>query len=417
MIFIFTIATLWALFFLVILLILLLKQPSERSVSSIFVHTIVFLGITGIFFTVSFFAIIVAVFSANQIVLITGFALSILGVPLLAYSLAVVHKHKRLKIWLWTAWLGIVTLPNIAQALWTYYDAQFPRISDVAVELDAYKPFKQGNKLAGLKEPSLLTFNENLPKLDGARALYPVYAAFAQAVYPEGQYDFNSEVGFHNTIDAYKALQNRTVDMIFVASPSKEQIKSAEAKNVHMVLTPIGKEAFVFFVNSRNPVNSLSVEQIRSIYTGDITWWNQVGGKFQKIYPFQRNSGSGSQTAFLKFMGSTRPMSPPTHQVAGGMGGIINRIADYANYAGAIGFSFRYFSQVQIQNSEIKLLAINGVHPTFETIKAGTYPLTADFYAVTLEDNTNPNVTAFLNWILSEQGQTLIEKTGYASIR
>lgn len=354
-------------------------------------------------------------------------------VPLKAFTYSGLLSDKQAR-YSWIALFSIlVILPVGSMVVWSYYDNTFARIrfndrggSDgfsyigtppLPSELRSFSPFQHNSKLALLDEPSTLYLTQNLPRLDGARALYPVYAAFGQALYPGGVYKTDSVIGYHNTIPAYRRLQDREADIIFVASPSKEQELRAKELGVSMKFTPIGREAFIFFINVNNPVETLTVDQIRDIYSGKVTWWNQLGGKYRKIYPFQRNAGSGSQTALLKFMGSVPLKEASKELVAGNMGGVIQRVADYTNYDGAIGFSFRYFAQELIRNEEVKLLAVNGVHPSFETIKAGTYPLSAEFYAVTLEDNPNPNVALLLDWILSAQGQELIEKTGYVSIR
>ena len=105
------------------------------------------------------------------------------------------------------------------------------------------------------------------------------------------------------------------------------------------------------------------------------------------------------------------------------MGGIIREVASYRNYKNAIGFSFRYYSTEMVRNGDIRLLALNGVEPTRETIRDGSYPIASEFYAVTSSpigapapQETNTHIAAFLDWILSPEGQTIIEKTGYVGI-
>lgn len=127
------------------------------------------------------------------------------------------------------------------------------------------------------------------------------------------------------------------------------------AKELH--LTPIGREAFVFFVNSRNPVEGLTVEQIQGIYTGQITNWNQVGGKNQPIRPFQRLENSGSQSALLRLMDGLPLIEPEKEDRVGGMGGIIQQVASYRNYKNSIGFSFRFYASEMAANDQIRLLA------------------------------------------------------------
>ncbi len=305
------------------------------------------------------------------------------------------------------------------------YQDSVPTVDDRDLLLGQYEPFDEGNRLATLEEPSTLQLNKLLPpKLDGATALYPVYAAFAQAVYPEGEYRrYSGPVDCTGTIDAYERLIHREVDMIFAAAPSQDQLDLAAKKGMQLYLTPIGREAFVFFVNSQNPVTDLTVEQVQGIYSGEITNWKEVGGKFQRIRPYQRAENSGSQSALLRLMEGLPLMEPEKEDRITGMDGIIRRVADYRNFKNAIGFSFRYYSTEMVQNGDIRLLALNGVEPTRETIRDGSYPISSEFYAVTAApiglpapQETNEDLSALLEWILSPQGQALIEKTGYVAL-
>ena len=70
-----------------------------------------------------------------------------------------------------------------------------------------------------------------------------------------------------------------------------------------------------------------------------------------------------------------------------------------------------------VQNGEIKLLELNGIAPTKENILNDTYPVASEFFAVHLASNDNPNIQPLLDWILSEQGQTLIDRTGYVALQ
>ena len=99
-----------------------------------------------------------------------------------------------------------------------------------------------------------------------------------------------------------------------------------------------------------------------------------------------------------------------------GMGAIIEKVADYQSRSGSIGFSFRFYVEGIIKNPDIKMIAIDGVAPNVENIKNGTYPVVAPVYAVTWAGNDNPNVKKLLDWILSEEGQYIIEETGYVGL-
>jgi phosphate transport system substrate-binding protein len=95
---------------------------------------------------------------------------------------------------------------------------------------------------------------------------------------------------------------------------------------------------------------------------------------------------------------------------------MIETVADYTNYKDSLGFSFRFFTNEMVGNRDIKLLDIDGITPNIENIANGKYPLSSNFYAVTLEDTTNPNVQKLLDWIVSPQGQKLVEKVGYVGV-
>lgn len=98
------------------------------------------------------------------------------------------------------------------------------------------------------------------------------------------------------------------------------------------------------------------------------------------------------------------------------MSDIIEKVSNYRSKSNSIGFSFRYYVEGIIQNLDIKMLSVNGVAPTAENIRNGQYPIVTPIYAVTYDENNNENVDKLLDWILSEEGQYIIEETGYVGI-
>ncbi len=277
-----------------------------------------------------------------------------------------------------------------------------------------YLPFAEDSKIVKL-ESSTLQLTEDLPIIDGAAAVFPVYSAFVHAVYPETTELHDGVFEYNNTGLGYQKLARKETDIFLGAKPSSQQVTYAEECGTTFQYTPIGSEAFVFFVHRNNPVETLTSQQIRDIYAGKITNWKEVGGPDEEIAAFQRNEGSGSQSMMLRFMGDTPLMEPETREIAG-MGAIIRQVADYRSQSGSIGFSFRYYVEGMIQNPEIKMIAVDGVAPTVANIKNGTYPIVTPLYAVTWEGNPNANVEKLLNWMLSNEGQYIIEETGYAGI-
>ncbi|PID16146.1 hypothetical protein CSV63_05780 [Sporosarcina sp. P34] len=309
----------------------------------------------------------------------------------------------------------------LGAAVWPIMQIYKDSIStvDAEVEVRDYEPFTIGqeSKLAVLDEAATLELKDDLPRIDGATALYPLYAAFVQAVYPSKEYNpYDSEVMVNTTPIAYENLFSGEVDIIFAAGPSDAQMKVAEQLGLELKLTPIGREAFVFFVNQKNPVDNLELKQIQDIYAGKITNWEEVGGKNESIRAFQRPADSGSQTGLERLMGDIPIMDAPKENVPEGMGGIISEVSKYRNYKNAIGYTFRYYSTEMVGNDEIKLLAIDGVKPTKETIRTDDYPIASEFYVITAGTD-NPNTEKFIEWMVSPQGQKLVEKVGYVPVK
>ena len=273
-----------------------------------------------------------------------------------------------------------------------------------SIELDQYLPFEEDSQV--VKIDSDMKLSGDLPVVDGAAALYPVCSGMVYSLYPEESVMFDgqeflkeSALQMNNTRGAYKGVVDGDVDFIICAKPSKEQLEYAEEQGVTLKMVPIGKEAFVFIVNAKNPVSDLSVEQVRGIYNGTYTNWKQLGGEREWIAALQRNEGSGSQTAMLSFMNGEK------------------MVVDYDSFLGsAIGYSFRFYVEGIVEDGGVKMLSLNGVYPNEENIRNDSYPIVGNIYAVYREDNENPNIPVLIDWLLSPDGQRMIEETGYVGI-
>ncbi|MBQ8288604.1 MAG: substrate-binding domain-containing protein [Clostridia bacterium] len=273
-----------------------------------------------------------------------------------------------------------------------------------SIELDQYLPFEEDSKIVKLKSDLALT--GDLPVIDGAAALYPIFSAFVHANYPESSVEFDGEsftadskLQYTNTRGAYQRIVDGDIDIAICAVPSEEQLAYAEAAGVELELVPIGREAFVFLVNSNNPVDNLTVDQIKDIYAGKYRNWKELGGPDRLISPLTRNEGSGSQTALLNFLGDTE-IAP-----------------DYDSLLGsAIGFSFRFYVEGIVEDGSVKMLALNGVYPSAENVANGSYPIISEIYAVYRKDDPNENVKLLVDWMLSEQGQQIVEESGYCRV-
>lgn len=283
------------------------------------------------------------------------------------------------------------------------------------INTSEYLPFDENSKIVRL-DSKTLKLTDDLPIVDGAAAVFPVYSAFVNAVYPDTTTLYDDTFKYNNTSLGYKLLAEKEIDVFFGAYPSEEQIEYAKSLGVEFEYTPIGYEAFVFFVHKNNPINNLSTEEIQSIYSGETTNWKDVGGKNKEIVAYQRNEGSGSQSMLIRFMDGKKIMKAPSEQVNDMMSGIIEMVSNYKSDPTSIGFSFRYYVEGIIKNPNIKLISIDGIAPTVENIQNDKYPIITNLYAVTYKGNDNENVDKLIDWILSEEGQYIIEETGYVPI-
>lgn len=258
--------------------------------------------------------------------------------------------------------------------------------------------------------------DEDYPIVDGSTATIPLAEAFEANF--KGKDVSEVEINHSKTHNAYVKLINDEVDLILVTSPSEDELELAKQNGVELVVEKVVKEGFVFFVNSKNPVESLTVEQIQKIYTGEITNWKEVGGKDEKILAYQRPVNSGSQSGMLSLVMKDLPLTKaPTEMIASGMADIIDVISDYENNYGAIGYSYYYYANTMYLSDDIKLLGVDNVKPTTDSIMNGKYPIQTAYYVVYRKDEPEESKTLELvNAMLSARGQAVAKDAGYVPL-
>ena len=259
----------------------------------------------------------------------------------------------------------------------------------------------------------VLYTKETLPRVDASLATQPLMDAFILNF--TGKTTKEMDVNYTNTDPAYTKLINNETDLIVVTEPSQDELKRAEDANVELEVTKVVNEGFVFFVNKENKIDSLTFEQIRQIYSGEITNWNQVGGDDAEIIAYQRPENSGSQTGLYSLVMKELPVKArtPKEEVNLSMAGIIEYVSDYENGLDAIGYSYYYYANEMYYSEDLKYLGINGIKPTYETIKDESYPILTAYYIVTRKNETNENVLKLKEDMLSKRGQEVATKAGY----
>ncbi len=269
------------------------------------------------------------------------------------------------------------------------------------------------------ESPSLTLTKDELPVIDGALALAPYYEAMTAKLLNVDIEEARTLVLCNNTPSAYQNLTDGTVDMIFCAMPSDEQVQTAKEAGVTFEYHTILNGGFVFFVNKDNPVKSLTKKQLQDIYRGKIKNWKELGGDDVEIIPYQRNEGSGSQTGLYRFLlPKAAVMKAPTELAIGDMGEIVDAVAHYENSKGAIGYSYYYYVSSMHYTDQIKLLGVDGVIPSDKTISDGSYPMINQSQIVIRDDTPEDSmVRKIIAWCQSEEGAKLAEENGYVANR
>lgn len=262
---------------------------------------------------------------------------------------------------------------------------------------------------------------EDFPRIDASLATQPLTNAFYENF--TGESSDNIEPDYSNTHPAYQKLIEGKKDLIVVTEPSEDEMKMAKDAGVELVVTPVVKEGFVFYINAENPVESLTIEQIQDIYTGKITNWKEVGGNDAEIRAFQRPDNSGSQTGMYSLvMRGKKIMEAPKEDLIETMFDIVNLVSSYDNGINSIGYSYYYYATTIYDTLDatvkdrIKFLKIDGIEPSNTTIYNESYPLNTAYYIVTRKDNTDENVQKLFDAMLSERGQKVAEEAGYVRV-
>lgn len=265
---------------------------------------------------------------------------------------------------------------------------------------------------------SFVFTEENYPKMGGSLANLPLGEAITATVLDIDREKASSMIKFEgSTTDNYVALVDGTFDILLAYEMSEEAIAYCKEKGVELEMTAIGADALVFIASLENEVASLSQEQIEKIYMGEIENWSEVGGDDHPIIPYQRNKDSGSQTLFDKLIPlGDKLMDAPEETRIGSMIGLLEAVADYDNSADALGYTvYYYLSNMEGEKlNRSKILAVDGIDPSNESIASGEYPYVNDFYVVIRADAAQDSPERVLyNWIISEQGKELARNENY----
>jgi phosphate transport system substrate-binding protein len=209
------------------------------------------------------------------------------------------------------------------------------------------------------------------------------------------------------------ALINGSTDIANSSRPikSSEVGKLKEKYGSMGVEIPCAKDGLSVFLNKGNTVSELTIKQLGDIFSGKITNWKEVGGADAKIQLYGRESSSGTFEFFKEHVVKTD--FSPRCQTLPGTAAIVNAVKK-DKYS--IGYGGSAYAE-GVKDCKVKKDAKSkGILPTIETIKNNSYPITRYLYMY-LKAKPTGETKAFIDWILSAQGQGLIAEVGYYPLK
>jgi phosphate transport system substrate-binding protein len=201
-----------------------------------------------------------------------------------------------------------------------------------------------------------------------------------------------------------KSLCDGTIDICTasrVLLPEETKLLAEKHGSIG-ISTYVARDALCILVNKKNTISNLTLDQVTKIFTGKIITWKDVGGKDKLIQPVRRNDYSGTAGHFKTRVLEDEEFGQSV-QIKSSLENLLNELEENPN---AIGFSGL------VRTASSKVISIDGIHPTKETIKSGAYPLGRYLYLYSI--STPSGVTKdFIDWILSPPGQLIIDRSGF----
>src|SRR5881392_2192495 len=234
--------------------------------------------------------------------------------------------------------------------------------------------------------------------------LVPQLAEQFKAQHPGTTFDIAAE----GSTTGISAIIDGTAQIGMSSRRAKtSEIGSASAKGINMKPTVVAYDGIAVVVNASNPVKSLTKKQVEQIFTGEVTDWNGVGGSGGKISIYTRNTSSGTYSDFKELAMKKRDYAGGSQKMAGNEQ-IAAEIGKNPNGVGYVGLAYT-------KAGGIKVMPIDGVLPSNQTVHAKTYPYARPTFYYT---NGEPAGLAkqFLDFTIGSAGQKIVAQVGFVPI-
>ncbi len=244
--------------------------------------------------------------------------------------------------------------------------------------------------------------------VDGSTTVGPIAKAFAE--YYMGKHsEVSITVSESGSGNGAKSLINGTCDGADMSRFMKNtEFEAAVAKGVMPVAHVVAMDGIAIIVHPANPVGALSVEQVRDIYLGKVTNWQQLGGPDVNLVMISRDTNSGTYETFAKLVMHKERVVAGTEYV-GSNGAVRQRVQNTRAAIGYVGLGF--------VDETVKALTMNGVKPNPRTVASGRYPIARPLFMFTDGyPKLGSHLHAFVTLHLSERGQEIIEDIGFVPV-
>jgi phosphate transport system substrate-binding protein len=198
-----------------------------------------------------------------------------------------------------------------------------------------------------------------------------------------------------------KAANDGTVD---IGAASRELSPSDPKLITHL----IARDGIALIINPANTINALTKTQIKDIYSGKITRWNQVGGADKVIHVAAREEGSGTRTAFEEMVMGKDATVIKSAILQSSNGALLQVVKSDPDAIGFVSFGY-------LTDKSIKALTVDGVEATEANAKSGTYPVVRPLYFLT-KNAPAGLVKAFLDYCTGPDAQKIVADEGYVSV-
>ncbi len=253
---------------------------------------------------------------------------------------------------------------------------------------------------------SPLLFAQERITIQGSTTVLPIMQILAEA-YLERDPKVDISVSGGGSGVGITALLDGITDIAMSSREAKEnEIKDAQDRGKELIPFVIAHDAIAIIVHPSNPLNDITLEDLRRIYTGEVQNWAEIGGQNMPVVPISRDFASGTFEVFNRVVLSQKELVPSALMLVSNLA-ILQEVSSSPGCIGYVGLGY-----VQ---KDVKVMSLNGIFPSPENVRLKEYPLARALHLY-LSHPPKGKVQDFLEFILSKEGQGLVAEEGFIPV-